>query len=135
MKNPITPTLPQPALIDRFGRAVSYLRLSVTDKCDLRSTYCIPQGFTDFEESENWLTFDEIERVVGAFARMGAGRVRLTGGEPLLRRRLHGWYFDMSQCALLAYSERSDAFLPMVCPLSVRTAHLQSNDQPNHQAA
>ena len=88
MKNPNIPTLQKPALIDRFGRAVSYLRLSVTDKCDLRCTYCIPQGFTDFEEPENWLTFDEIERIVGAFARMGVGRVRLTGGEPLLRRGL-----------------------------------------------
>ncbi len=77
-----------PALIDRFGRRVSYLRLSVTDRCDLRCSYCIPKGFSGFEEPENWLRFDEIERVVGAFARMGVSRLRLTGGEPLLRRHL-----------------------------------------------
>ncbi|MDP1680304.1 MAG: GTP 3',8-cyclase MoaA [Burkholderiales bacterium] len=75
-------------LIDRFGRAIEYLRLSVTDRCDLRCTYCIPEGFNDFEEPAHWLNFDEIERVVGAFARLGVSRVRLTGGEPLLRRNL-----------------------------------------------
>lgn len=75
-------------LIDRFGRAIEYLRLSVTDRCDLRCTYCIPEGFQDFEEPAHWLDFDEIERVVGAFARLGVSRVRLTGGEPLLRRNL-----------------------------------------------
>ena len=75
-------------LIDRFNRRIEYLRLSVTDRCDLRCTYCIPEGFQDFEEPEHWLSFDEIERVVGAFARLGVSRVRLTGGEPLLRRDL-----------------------------------------------
>ncbi|MBT2867125.1 GTP 3',8-cyclase MoaA [Chromobacterium violaceum] len=75
-------------LIDRFGRAIEYLRLSVTDRCDLRCSYCLPKGFKHFEEPENWLTFDEIERVVAAFARLGTRRVRLTGGEPLLRRNL-----------------------------------------------
>jgi cyclic pyranopterin phosphate synthase len=75
-------------LIDRFGRTIEYLRLSVTDRCDLRCTYCLPEGFKDFEEPEHWLTFDEIERVVGAFTRLGVSRVRLTGGEPLLRAHL-----------------------------------------------
>ncbi|AXK40325.1 GTP 3',8-cyclase MoaA [Crenobacter cavernae] len=75
-------------LADRFGRTIEYIRLSVTDRCDLRCSYCIPKGFKGFEEPENWLTFDEIERVIGAFARLGTRRVRLTGGEPLLRRNL-----------------------------------------------
>ncbi|KZE34587.1 cyclic pyranopterin monophosphate synthase subunit MoaA [Crenobacter luteus] len=75
-------------LADRFGRTIEYVRLSVTDRCDLRCSYCIPKGFKGFEEPENWLTFDEIERVIGAFARLGTRRVRLTGGEPLLRRNL-----------------------------------------------
>lgn len=77
-----------PILQDRFGRRVEYLRLSVTDRCDLRCTYCIPEGYTDFEESEKWLSFDEIERVIGAFARLGVSKIRLTGGEPLTRRNL-----------------------------------------------
>lgn len=75
-------------LMDRFGRAVTYVRLSVTDRCDLRCTYCMPKRFKDFEEPQDWLTFDEIERVIGLFTRMGVSRVRMTGGEPLLRRNL-----------------------------------------------
>ncbi|MFC4161643.1 GTP 3',8-cyclase MoaA [Chitinimonas lacunae] len=80
--------MPDPSLIDRFGRRIDYLRLSVTDRCDLRCTYCLPKGFKDFEEPADWLTFAEIERVVAAFVRLGTRRVRLTGGEPLLRRNL-----------------------------------------------
>jgi cyclic pyranopterin phosphate synthase len=75
-------------LVDRFGRAIEYLRLSVTDRCDLRCAYCIPEGFKGFEEPAHWLTFQEVERLLGVFARMGLKRVRLTGGEPLLRRHV-----------------------------------------------
>jgi len=75
-------------LSDRFGRSIDYLRLSVTDRCDLRCTYCIPKGFKGFEEPKHWLTFDEIERLLGVFARLGTSRIRMTGGEPLLRRNL-----------------------------------------------
>lgn len=75
-------------LSDRFGRSIDYLRLSVTDRCDLRCTYCIPKGFKGFEEPKHWLTFDEIERLLAVFARLGTSRIRLTGGEPLLRRNL-----------------------------------------------
>ncbi len=79
---------PASALIDPFGRRVEYVRLSVTDKCNMRCFYCIPQGFKGFEEPENWLRFDEIERLMAAFASLGVRRVRLTGGEPLVRRNL-----------------------------------------------
>jgi cyclic pyranopterin phosphate synthase len=77
-----------PELTDPFGRRIEYLRLSVTDRCDLRCTYCMPKGFTGFEEPEHWLTFPEIARVVGTFTRLGVRRVRVTGGEPLVRRDL-----------------------------------------------
>jgi cyclic pyranopterin phosphate synthase len=60
----------------------------VTDRCDLRCVYCMPEGFRDFEEPGNWLSFDEIERVVSAFAHLGISRIRLTAGERLLRRNL-----------------------------------------------
>lgn len=76
------------SLIDSFGRPIDYLRLSVTDRCDLRCQYCLPAGYREFEESDHWLTFDEIERLVRAFTEMGVRRVRLTGGEPLTRRGL-----------------------------------------------
>ncbi len=75
-------------LTDPFQRTIEYVRLSVTDRCDLRCTYCLPEGFHDFQEPEAWLTFDEIERVMHAFAALGVRRVRLTGGEPLTRRDL-----------------------------------------------
>jgi cyclic pyranopterin phosphate synthase len=81
-------SLAMTTLQDSFGRKISYLRLSVTDRCDLRCTYCIPQGFHGFEAPEQWLTFDEIERVVAAFSRLGVSRIRLTGGEPLTRPRI-----------------------------------------------
>jgi cyclic pyranopterin phosphate synthase len=73
-------------LSDRFGRTIDYLRVSVTDRCDLRCTYCMPQDYKGFEDPPDWLTFDELSRVVGAFARLGTSHVRLTGGEPLTRR-------------------------------------------------
>lgn len=73
-------------LHDRYHRRIEYLRLSVTDRCDLRCTYCLPDGTKDFAEPAHWLSFDEIERVVRAFTELGVARVRITGGEPLLRR-------------------------------------------------
>ena len=79
---------PVPELKDPFGRRIDYLRLSVTDRCDLRCGYCLPKGFKGFEEPARWLDFDEILRVVRAFTALGVHRVRLTGGEPLVRRDL-----------------------------------------------
>ena len=79
-----------PRLTDRYGRQIEYVRLSVTDRCDLRCSYCMPEGFTGFEEPAHWLDFDEIERLIGSFVRLGVRHVRLTGGEPLLRRDIAG---------------------------------------------
>ena len=73
-------------LSDPFGRSIEYVRLSVTDRCDLRCYYCMPKGFNDYEVPDNWLTFDEIERVIAAFGALGVKRIRLTGGEPLVRK-------------------------------------------------
>lgn len=75
-------------LIDAHGRSITYLRLSVTDRCDLRCSYCLPKRFRGFRQPEHWLTFGEIERLTAVFARLGVRRVRLTGGEPLVRRNL-----------------------------------------------
>lgn len=84
-------------LADSFGRQITYLRLSVTDRCDLRCFYCLPKGYNDFEVPEHWLNFDEIERVVAAFASLGVQRLRLTGGEPLVRRDLPQLAYRLSQ--------------------------------------
>lgn len=75
-------------LTDPFGRKIEYVRLSVTDQCNLRCFYCMPKDFRDYEEPEHWLTYDEIERVIRAFAFLGTNRVRITGGEPLIRKNL-----------------------------------------------
>ncbi len=82
------PLMSTDLLIDSFQRRIEYVRLSVTDRCDLRCSYCIPKDFKDFHEPEHWLTFDEIERVIRAFTELGVRRVRLTGGEPLSRGKL-----------------------------------------------
>ena len=75
-------------LVDPYGRRIEYVRLSVTDRCNYRCFYCLPKGFKDFEEPAHWLTFAEIERVMSAFAELGVARIRLTGGEPLVRKNL-----------------------------------------------
>jgi cyclic pyranopterin phosphate synthase len=75
-------------LFDGSGRRVEYLRLSVTDRCDLRCSYCMPPGFRGFLAHDDVLRFEEILRVVRVFAALGVARVRLTGGEPLVRKGL-----------------------------------------------
>ncbi|MGV2073712.1 MULTISPECIES: GTP 3',8-cyclase MoaA [Rhizobium/Agrobacterium group] len=77
--------LPSCGLIDRFGRRVTYLRLSVTDRCDLRCMYCMPENMT-FMPKRDVLSIDELERLAVAFIRSGVTRIRLTGGEPLVRK-------------------------------------------------
>lgn len=79
---------PQAQLQDHFGRHIDYLRVSVTDRCDLRCSYCRPKNFDGYAEPDDWLTFAELTRIIAAFAHLGVARVRLTGGEPLLRRNL-----------------------------------------------
>jgi cyclic pyranopterin phosphate synthase len=73
-------------LMDGFGRAMGDLRLSVTDRCNLRCAYCIPDENPTFQPREELLTFEELARVTSIFVAAGVRKVRLTGGEPLLRR-------------------------------------------------
>ena len=73
------------AMIDPFGRAVTYLRVSVTDRCDLRCVYCMAEDMT-FLPKRELLTLEELDRLCGAFIRLGTTKIRLTGGEPLVRR-------------------------------------------------
>lgn len=72
--------------VDPFGRRIEYVRLSVTDRCNLRCFYCLPERHRGFMAPAHYLSFGEILRVMRAFADLGVSRVRLTGGEPLVRR-------------------------------------------------
>src|SRR5512138_28426 len=73
-----------PMWVDSFGRAITYLRISVTDRCNLRCVYCMPSDGIQWQNRVDQLTVDEIARVVEAAAQGGVKRVRLTGGEPLV---------------------------------------------------
>ena len=76
------------ALVDALGRTLGNLRVSVTDRCNLRCTYCMPEADYAWLPRPQILSFEEIDRLVGIFVGLGVDRVRLTGGEPLLRRDL-----------------------------------------------
>ena len=75
-------------LVDRFSRSMSYLRLSVTDRCDMRCLYCMPEEGEPHETRDEILTFEEIRRLVRILCRLGITHIRVTGGEPLVRRDL-----------------------------------------------
>ena len=82
MRMTVTPVSP---VIDPFGRSISYLRVSVTDRCDLRCVYCMSEDMTFLPRAEV-LTLEEMARLCGAFIRLGVRKMRITGGEPLVRR-------------------------------------------------
>ena len=75
-------------MFDRFGREITYLRISVTDRCNLRCTYCMPEDGVEFRPHNQILSYESITRIVRAGAELGIRKVRLTGGEPLVRRNL-----------------------------------------------
>ncbi len=83
------PSVAYPPLIDRFGRVHTALRISVTDRCNIRCQYCMPDGPLQFLASSKLLSFDAIERFVRILAQAGVRKIRITGGEPLLRPNLH----------------------------------------------
>ncbi|MCW5716592.1 MAG: GTP 3',8-cyclase MoaA [Bauldia sp.] len=84
------------ALVDPFGRRVTYLRLSVTDRCDLRCVYCMKEDMT-FLPRKEVLTLDELDRLASAFIRQGVTKLRITGGEPLVRRDVMDLFRSLSR--------------------------------------
>ena len=74
-------------VIDPFGRAISYVRVSVTDRCDFRCVYCMAEDMTFLPKAE-LLTLEELDRLCTAFVELGVRKIRLTGGEPLVRRNV-----------------------------------------------
>lgn len=83
-------------LIDGFGRTVSYLRVSVTDRCDLRCVYCMSEHMTFLPKAEV-LTLEELDRIASAFVALGTRKLRITGGEPLVRKGVMGLFENLSR--------------------------------------
>ncbi|MFN3520991.1 MAG: GTP 3',8-cyclase MoaA [Phenylobacterium sp.] len=94
--SPQAATARGPALIDGFGRTVTYLRVSVTDRCDLRCVYCMAEHMTFLPKAEV-LTLEELDRISSAFVSLGVRKLRLTGGEPLVRKGVMGLFESLSR--------------------------------------
>ena len=90
-------TLPPPApLVDPFGRAISYIRVSVTDRCDFRCVYCMSEDM-NFLPKGDLLTLEELDRLCSAFVARGTRKIRITGGEPLVRRGIMTLFHSLSR--------------------------------------
>src|SRR5438477_2648557 len=83
-------------LVDPFGRSISYLRVSVTDRCDFRCVYCMAEDMA-FLPKRDLLTLEELDRLCGAFVAKGVRKLRLTGGEPLVRRGIMTLFGSLSR--------------------------------------
>ncbi|MGE3642821.1 MAG: GTP 3',8-cyclase MoaA [Beijerinckiaceae bacterium] len=86
----------QPALIDPFGRAITYIRVSVTDRCDFRCVYCMSEDMT-FLPKKDLLSLEELDRLCSAFVTLGTRKIRITGGEPLVRRNIMSLFHSLSR--------------------------------------
>src|SRR5579864_856125 len=88
--------LGRPSLVDPFGRAISYLRVSVTDRCDFRCVYCMAENMA-FLPKADVLTLEELDRLCSAFVARGVRKLRLTGGDPLVRRGIMTLFSSLSR--------------------------------------
>ncbi len=96
---------------DGFGRSIEYLRISVTDRCNFRCVYCMPEQGMDWIPRSDVLTAAEIHAVVAQLAPLGLRRIRLTGGEPTFRRDLA----DIVARIRSSLASRTSHFRPMAC--------------------
>ena len=76
-------------MIDKYGRKVNYLRLSVTDRCDLRCNYCMPKKNSILYPKSEILSLDDLKRITRVLINLGIKKIRVTGGEPLIRRDIN----------------------------------------------
>ena len=83
-------------MIDPFGRGISYVRVSVTDRCDFRCVYCMAENMT-FLPKKDLLSLEELDRLCSAFVDLGVRKIRLTGGEPLVRRGIMTLFGSLSR--------------------------------------
>jgi MoaA/NifB/PqqE/SkfB family radical SAM enzyme len=120
------------SVVDRFERPLRSLRLSVTDRCNLRCQYCMPEAEYTWLPKDDILHFEEIVRLVRIFVTLGVHRVRLTGGEPLLRRDLATLVRLLAACLawrICAHHERRPARGSR--PASARCRAGPSDGQPD----
>src|SRR5258707_5857489 len=106
-------------MIDPFGRSITYLRISVTDRCDFRCTYCMPEHMT-FLPKADVLSLEELERLSLAFVAKGVERLRITGGEPLVRRNVLRLVDRLG--ATIGTSNHQEVTLTTNCSLHMRLA-------------
>src|ERR1700689_796844 len=83
-------------LVDPFGRAITYVRVSVTDRCDFRCVYCMSEDM-NFLPKRDVLSLEELDRLCSAFVRLGTRKLRITGGEPLVRRGIMNLFRSLSR--------------------------------------
>lgn len=119
-------------LIDGFGRTVSYLRVSVTDRCDLRCVYCMSEHMTFLPKPEI-LTLEELDRIASAFVALGTRKLRITGGEPLVRKGVMGLFENLSrhlksgaldELTLTTNGMRLEEFAPDLARFGVRRVNV-----------
>ena len=118
--DPLAPeTDPLAQLADGLQRRISYLRISLTDRCNYRCTYCMPEEGVDILPRAEILSFEEIEAIVAALTKVGVRRVRLTGGEPTVRKDLLQLVARLSRLGLddLALSTNGERLAELAHPL------------------
>ena len=122
-----SPSMDRAPLVDQFGRQVTYLRLSVTARCDLRCTYCMAEHM-QFLPKKALLSIEELEQVVRAFIRRGVQKVRITGGEPLVRKGMPtlferlGAYFEhgLEELTVTTNATQLEAFADLLARVGVK---------------
>ena len=111
-------------MTDPFGRTISYLRVSVTDRCDLRCFYCMSEDMT-FLPKADLLTLEELDRLCSAFIAKGVRKLRLTGGEPLVRRNVMSLVRSLSRHLAHRRARRTDADHQRLATGALRRANLR----------
>ncbi len=117
-------------LHDKFGRPITYLRLAVTDRCNLRCFYCMPAQGIDYVPQRQLLTYEEMLRIVRVLASVGVHKVRITGGEPFLRRDLMEFLRQLvaidgiESVRITTNGVRTEPFLPELKSLGIKAINL-----------
>ncbi|MEZ5017542.1 MAG: GTP 3',8-cyclase MoaA [Flavipsychrobacter sp.] len=117
-------------LIDNHGRSVNYLRLAVTDRCNLRCFYCMPENGIDWLARKDLMSYEEMLRVCGVLTKMGIEKIRITGGEPFARKDIMGFLTSLSQLdglkelTLTTNGVLTEPYIPELKKIGVKSVNL-----------